>query len=114
MGYFSSNYSHGAKFNANGKGLPFADLKDVVTENGFNTIQVKAVFKYDAKHGTRPAIFTGALNINLPNHCLEDVQKILDDSEAIRLINEGKVGFTPSTYTDKNGETRYSGKFVDI
>ena len=34
MGYFSENYAHGAKFKANGIGLPFAGLKDVVTENG--------------------------------------------------------------------------------
>ena len=30
MGYFSENYAHGAKFKANGIGLPFANLKDVV------------------------------------------------------------------------------------
>lgn len=114
MGYFSENYAHGAKFKANGIGLPFAGLKDVVTENGMKVIPVKAVFTYDAKYGTRSAIFTGALNINLPDHCLSDVQKILGDQKAINLINEGKVGFLPSTYEDSKGETRYSGKFVDM
>lgn len=114
MSYFADNYAHGKKFDFDSTGLPFANLKEVVEQNGLKTISVKAVFTYEAKYGIRPVVVTGALKINLPDHCLTDVQKILDDTEAIRLINEGKVGFMPSTYTDKKGETRYSGKFVDI
>ena len=53
-------------------------------------------------------------NYNLPDHCLTDVKRILNDPETNRHINEDKVGFAPCKYTDKKGTTRYSGKFIDI
>ena len=114
MGFFSDNYAHGKKFTFDSTGLPFADLKEVVEQNGTKVIQVTGVFTYEAKYGVRPVVVTGALKINLPDHCLKDVQSILEDQEAIRLINEGHCGFAPSTYTDNKGVLRYSGKFVDM
>lgn len=114
MSYFADNYAHGKKFDFDSTGLPFANLKDVVVENPGKILQVAGVFTYEAKYGVRPVVVTKSLKVNLPDHCLADVQKILSDPEAIRLINEGKVGFQPTTYKDSKGETRYSGKFIDI
>ena len=114
MGYFSTHYAHGKKFTFDSTDLPFANLKEVVEQNGNKVMQVKGCFTYDAKYGKRAAIVISTLKVNLPDHCLADVEKILEDQEAIRLINEGHVGFEPSTYTDSKGETRYSGKFIDI
>ena len=114
MGYFSTHFAHGKKFTFDSTGLPLADLKEVVEQNGMKTLQVMGVFTYPAKYGERPALITKTLIVNLPDHCMNDVKRIAEDDEAIRLINEGKVGFEPSTYTDKKGNQRYSGTFIDI
>ena len=114
MGYFSTHLAHGKKFTFDSTGLPFADLKEVVDQNGMKTLQVKGVFVYAAKFGDRPAIVTPTVIINLPDHCMTDVKKIAEDDEAIKLINEGHCGFAPSTYIDKKGVERLTGTFVDI
>lgn len=114
MGYFSTHYAHGKKFTFDSTQLPFAELKDVVEQNGMKVMQVKGCFTYQAKFGERPAIVISTLKINLPDHCLSDVKRILEDQEAIKRINEGHAGFEPSTYQDQNGVTRYTGKFIDI
>ena len=49
MGYFSTHFAHGKKFTFDSTGLPFADLKEVVEQNGMKTLQVKGVFTYPAK-----------------------------------------------------------------
>ena len=114
MGYFSTHFAHGKKFTFDSTGLPFANLKEVVDQNGMKTLQVKGVFTYPAKYGERPALVISTMIVNLPDHCIGDVKKIMEDDEAIRLINEGKVGFEPSTYKDSKGVERLTGKFVDM
>ena len=114
MGHFETNYKHGRTFNVNSDDFPFTDLKTVIAENGHKVLKVQGVFHYKAKYGERPVIIADCLKINLPDHCMKDIENILADDEAIRLINEGKCGFQTSEYTDSKGEVRYSGSFVDI
>ena len=114
MGHFENNYKHGRTFNVNSDGFPFTDLNTVISENGHKTLKVQGVFHYKAKYGERPVLIAEGLKIHLPDHCLKDVENILADDEAIRLINDGKCGFKTSEYQDDKGETRYSGSFVDI
>lgn len=111
---FNERFSHGKKFNINSDGFPFTTLDEVIEENGNKVIPVCALFTYKAKYGERPVIVSPTLKINLPDHCLNDVKEILSDDELIAAINNGKCGFKPSQYEDKNGNVRNSGSFIDI
>lgn len=117
MGYFSTNYSHGKKFNVDSTNFPFVELSEIVKENGHKTLTVQGLFTYTTKKNkTRPCLIADSHKINLPDHMLKEVEKLLNDQEAIDLINSGKCGFKTSEYEDtKNGNgTCYSGSFVDI
>lgn len=111
---FNERFSHGKKFKINSDDFPFTTLDDVVAENGNNVIPVCALFTYKAKYGTRPVLVSSTLKINLPDHCLSDVEAIIADDELVAAINAGKCGFKPSQYEDKNGKVRNSGTFIDI
>ena len=111
---FDENFKHGKTFNVDSYNFAFTDLKTFVQENGHKTLVVNAVFHYKAKYGERPVLVAHNLKINLPDHCLKDVEKILDNQEYIDAINAGKCGFQTTEYIDPNGNVRYSGSFVDI
>ena len=118
MGHFSSNYSHGKLFNVDSTDFPFCELSEIIKENGHKTLRVQGVFTYELKkkHKIRPCLVADSHKINLPDHLLKDIEKIMSDPEAVRLINEGKCGFKTSEYEDtKNGNgICYSGSFVDL
>lgn len=118
MGHFSSNYSHGKTFTVDSKDFPFCELSEIIKENGHRTLKVQGVFTYklQKKNKIRPCLIADSHKINLPDHMLKEVNKILEDEEAIRLINEGKCGFKTSEYEDtKNGNgICYSGTFIDL
>lgn len=111
---FNERFSHGKKFKINSDNFPFTTLDEVVKENGNSVIPVCGLFTYKAKYGVRPVLISNTLKINLPDHCLKDVEDIIADDELCEAINNGKCGFLPSQYEDKNGKTRNSGSFVDI
>lgn len=111
---FNESFSHGKKFTVNADDFPFTTLDDVIKDNGNKTLKVDGVFTYQAKLGIRPVLIAEGLKIHLPKHCLNDVDKILNNAEYCKAINEGHCGFKTSQYTDKNGVTRNSGTFIDI
>lgn len=114
---FNENFSHSRTFTVNSDEFPFTDLKTVVSENGHKVLKVQGVFTFTGKKGKeRPVLIADNLKINLPDHCLSDVKKILNNPEYIQAINEGKCGFQTSEYEDTNygNGTCYSGSFVDI
>lgn len=112
---FNENFSHGKKFTFNSDNLPFTTLDEVVKENGNKVITVREVFiNHKAKYGARPCLVCDTLKINLPNHIVADIQKILDNQDYIDAINNGHCGFQPAQYVDKNGTFRNTGKFIDI
>lgn len=117
MGHFSNNYSHGQKFNVDSTNFPFCELSELIKENGHKILKVQGAFTYTTKKNkTRPCLIADSHKVNLPDHMLKEIQQLLDDSEAISLINAGKCGFQTTEYEDtKNGNgTCYSGHFVDI
>ena len=106
MGHFSNNYSHGTKFKVNAEDFPFCELKEIITENGHRTLKVQGCFLYTIKkkNKVRPCLIADGQKINLPDHMKKEIEKILEDDEAIALINAGKCGFKTSEYEDtKNG-----------
>jgi len=48
-----------------------------------------------------PMVLIENFYVNLPVHQLDEVKQILADPEAIRAINEGKAGFSITTYLQK-------------
>lgn len=111
---FNERFSHGKKFNINADEFPFTSLDEVIAENGNKVIPVRSLFTYKGKFGVRPVLISDTLKINLPDHLLNDVNEIINDNDLVKAINDGKCGFEPSQYEDKNGMIRNSGTFVDI
>lgn len=111
---FNEAFKHGRKFNVNADSFPFTTLTEVIKENGHRTFTVNGVFIYEAKYGKRPVLIADGLKIHLPDHCIKDVQKILDNDDFCNAINEGKCGFKTGEYKDDKNVLRYTGTFVDI
>ena len=118
---FNEAFSHGSKFTVNTDGFPFVNLSDVIKENGHKTLTVQKVFimipKNGASKGKEKAVLVADNHcIYLPDHCISDVKKILDNDEYIEAINNGLCGFATSEYeaTNYGGKICYSGSFVDI
>ena len=117
---FNEAFKHGKTFTVDSDNFPFTDLKTVATENGIDKIlRVQGAFVFENKKGKkklRPVLIADGHKINLPDHMLKDIQKLLSNDEYIQAVNDGKCGFQITTYEDTeygNG-TCYSGIFVDI
>ena len=115
---FNEDFKHGKTFTVNSDNFPFVNLKEVAEQNGTDKIlKVQGAFTFDGKKGKkRPVLIADSHKINLPDHCLKDVEDIIADDELCDAINNGKCGFATREYEDtKNGAgTCYSGNFVDI
>ncbi|MBO7715921.1 MAG: hypothetical protein J6S85_20320 [Methanobrevibacter sp.] len=115
---FNENFTHGSMFTVDSSDFPFVSLKEIVTENGHQTLKVDGVFTFYSTKAkkNRPVLVADGHKINLPDHCLKDVIKIMENPEYIKAINEGHCGFKTTEYEDTNfgHGTCYSGLFVDI
>lgn len=94
------------------KGKDFVKLQDLVMGKVY---EIKAVFiNKKSKFGPSPVIGLDTCMVDLPAHCIDDVEAILSDPDMIDDINNGKAGFSVVTYQDKNDVTRYSVNWEDI
>lgn len=115
---FNEDFKHGKTFTVNSDNFPFVNLKEIAEENGIDKVlKVQGAFTFEGKRGKlRPVLIAEGHKINLPDHMLKDIQKLLSKDEYIQAVNDGKCGFQITTYEDTeygNG-TCYSGIFVDI
>lgn len=115
---FNEDFKHGKTFTVNSDNFPFVNIKEIAEENGIDKVlKVQGVFTFKGKKGKlRPVLIADGHKINLPDHMLKDIQKLLSKHEYIQAVNDGKCGFQITTYEDTeygNG-TCYSGIFVDI
>ena len=115
---FNEDFKHGKTFTVNSDNFPFVNLKEIAEENGIDKVlKVQGAFTFEGKRGKlRPVLIADSHKINLPDHMLKDIQKLLSKDEYIQAVNDGKCGFQITTYEDTeygNG-TCYSGIFVDI
>ena len=115
---FNEDFKHGKTFTVNSDNFPFVNLKEIAEENGIDKVlKVQGAFTFEGKRGKlRPVLIADGHKINLPDHMLKDIQKLLSKDEYIQAVNDGKCGFQITTYEDTeygNG-TCYSGIFVDI
>lgn len=99
-------------FKYDSKGKDFVKLSDLVQGKIY---QIKAAFiNRKSKFGPSPVLGLDTCLVDLPAHCLEDVEAILNDPEMVEDINNGHAGFSVVTYEDKNGITRYSVEWEDV
>ena len=114
---FNENFKHGTTFTVNSDSFPFVNLKEVAQENGLKVLKVQGAFTFQSKKGKeRPVLIADNLKINLPDHCLNDIKKLLSNDEYIQAVNDGKCGFQITSYedTEYGHGICYSGTFCDI
>lgn len=100
------------------KDAPYIKVKDVY--NNGNTSKDTALtvrgcyVNRGGRYGDSPALICEGFNVNLPNHMLQEVNDILQDPQDIADINAGRVWFYAYEYTNRNGGSSYSIRWVDL
>ena len=89
---FNEDFKHGKTFTVNSDEFPFTDLKEVATQNGLKVLKVQGAFTFEGKRGKkRPVLIADSHKINLPDHMLKDIEKLLSKDEYIQAVNEGNA-----------------------
>ena len=93
----------------------FVKPKDLVVENGLDKVYlVKAMFiNTKSEFGHSPNVVTDFCIISAPNHMLDTIKEVIQDSESVSMINKGLVGVKIYTYKNRYG-TQYGLEWVDI
>ena len=116
MGYFSK-FNKGRKFDFDTTGFEYRSLSELYNENGANQVYPLTAMYVNSKSnfGVAPVFATTDCFVNIPSHMVDVVNQILADEEAIKAINEGKIGFVIYPYIQKKfNKTCYGVNFVDI
>lgn len=112
---FNERFSHGRRFTFNGDNNPYITLDQYVAEGNKTTFTVRGCFVHNkSKFGESGVIVTDNYNIDVPRHLIKYIKVVLAEPEMIRAVNDGKCGFSCSTYTDNHGIVRNTGSFIDI
>ena len=117
MSKFASKYNKGGKFNINTSDFNYERIKDLYNNNGeeYGDPLTAIYINNKSKFGDSPVFATDNFFVNIPEYMLDVSYEILADDESIDAINNGEVGFTIYTYTDKKFNKECFGvKFVDI
>lgn len=110
---FNEMFSNNVKFDYDGKDNTYMSIEEFVLNMKADCAQVKGLWiNPKSKHGPRGIIVLDGVNINVPTHVNEKIEKIRSNPEAVKAINEGKCGVNFYTY-EKDGKTYYSAQFYD-
>lgn len=94
----------------------YYNLEDVY--NNFKDKPIKVLGLYINKskiYDESPLVVSDFGYINLPVHLVDSVKEIRDNEEVVKMINDGKVGFTIYTYeSQKSTKLCYSINWVDL
>lgn len=106
-------------FNIDTTDFTYTKLSEVFnskSNGGEDTVhKIDGVFINTSQYGDNPV----AINvehkqlINLPKHTATSIRDILEDSELVECIKDGKAGFTIYEYESHNKKC-YSINFVDL
>lgn len=114
---FANEFNKDAKrFDVNTEGFEYYNLEDLYDNNGADQVYPVTCFYINkkGKFGDAPVVGTDEYFVNLPQHLLETVLNIIDRAEAVKTINDNKVGFTIYQYhDDKHNKDCYSIRFVN-
>lgn len=98
------------KFTFNGDNLDYVKLSDLELGKEYT---VRGFFiNTKSKYGNHAVIISDSFKADLPGHLLDVVTDIINNEEAVKEINAGTEKFYVTTYSDRNGVTRYSIQFV--
>lgn len=109
---FASKYNKGSKFDVNTEGFEFKKLSDLKLNKVYKVLGFYINKK--GKYGDQPVAILEDAFLNLPNHLIDTVSEMLNDSDAIEAINQGKAGLKPVEYQDKDDNTRLSVEWADL
>ena len=111
----ASKYNKVKRFDVNTDGFEYKKLEELYKEGEVNIFPLKALYiNTKGKFGDRPLAVTDKCFVNLPNHLLETVREMLNDTELIDAINDDKVAFEIYAYEDKTyNKLCYSINWVD-
>lgn len=115
MSKFTDRYNHVSPFTFEGDPeAPFRKLEELFEEDSEVIYPVRALYiNTKSKFGDAPVAVSDNMKINLPSHMLRSVNEIMEDEEAVFLINHGKIGITPYKY-EKDGKEYFGARWADI
>ena len=116
-------FSFASKFNKTSFGIDTTDYTFVKLTDLFNSPQdgggdvvhpIDGVYVHKSQLGDSPVIIDAANKrlVNLPSFTGETIREILQDSDAIQAIKDGKVGYTIYEY-ESHAKKCYNIMFVD-
>ena len=119
----AKGFSFASKFNKTSFGIdttdfPFVKLTDIFNsekDGGGDVVHpIDGVYVHKSQLGDSPVIIDAANKrlVNLPSFTGETIREILQDSDAIQAIKDGKVGYTIYEY-ESHAKKCYNITFVD-
>ena len=116
--------SFATKYNKNGKVFAvetdgwteYVGLSDLYERNPDGVFPVKGFYiNTKGKYGDRPTLISDGFFVNLPEHLLADVQKIINTPEDVETIDAGKVAFRVRPYISKTyNKACFGVEFIDV
>ena len=127
MGNYFKKFNKTKKFDFDTKGLEYFSLQELyeeLTESNdgkepdleSNPIPVRAIYiNTKGYYDPAPVVGIDGALINLPAHLLESAEDIINDEQAVKLVNQGHCGMVISYYwMEKYNKTCYTAEFVEI
>ena len=114
MSYNFEQFNKG-KFKFSTEGLTeYKSLKELYEADPEKVYTVRGIYINEAsKFGPSPLFACTDYYVNVPAHLLDICKQIRADYDAVKDINEGRMGFRIYPY-ESNGNTFYSVNFVNL
>lgn len=103
-------------FSVDTKGYEYAKLSTLYDKKHADKVYtLNGLWVSKSPLGESPVFIVSDLKklVNMPQHLTETARQILSNEEAVKAIEQGKVGFTVYEYEARK-KTCYGIKFVDI
>lgn len=113
---FNEMFNNNPKFTYNADNNTYIGITDFLKDHDkMITYQVHGMFvTKNGKYGPSGIVILDGFNLRVPKHIIKAIEAIRNDTEAVRLVNEGHCGLKFREYDDKNGVTRMTVDFVDV
>ena len=116
MSFASKHNKGGINWGIETKDFEFFSLKDLFEMAGEGPHKILGLFinsKNNSEYGPSAVAILEDKLINLPSHCIPEIQDILADPDDVDAIKASKVGFTIHTY-ESHKKTCYGINWADI
>lgn len=112
----ASKYNKQSLFNARPKGTEeYFSLEELFNQNRKEHTVLAMYINTKGKFGTTATILSGDCFINLPQHLVETITNMINDSEVIEAVNNGNLGIVIYEYfSNKYNKKCYSINWVDL